>query len=122
MLQITDLGIRPHIRINGGWHPWESDDAGLTFNNKLSLDKWYKCKVICENDNITIKIYDGKTIIFNRSWSIPIGALNFVFKKDDADNHPVTIPFSIGLEYGSVGFRNYEREKAFVRNVLIQKL
>jgi hypothetical protein len=122
MLQITLNGIRPHIRLNGGWSIWESKDAGLSFQNNLSLDNWYRGHFFCEGNTITIKLYEKKEIIFDRSWEIPRGRISFEFKRSENDDNPVKIPFPINLEYGTVGFRNYKKETALVKNVFIEKL
>jgi len=119
MLQITPSGIRPHIRVNGGWKKWEAKELGLDVG--LSLDKWYKAIISCDKGEVFIGItcYDGTR--FDRVWNIPVGNLVFNFKKEDKDTG-VDIPFPINLEYGSIGFRNWGDEKAFVKNVLVEKL
>jgi len=122
MLQITPNGIRPHIRINSGWKVWEAKQAQLEFSNNLSLDQWYTCKINCVRESINIRLYDNGKEIFNRSWRLPQGVISFSFKKDEEDVSPLQIPFSINLEYGSVGFRNWNREKAFIKNVLVKKI
>lgn len=125
MLQITEKGIRPHIRINGGWKIWEYNETGLTFDNSLKIGEWYKCEIYCDKDTTTIKLFSGKAKIFERFWNIPKGSLFFKFKKDESDDESDTgtdIPFPITLEYGSVGFRERGNEKAFVKNVLVEKL
>lgn len=122
MLQITPTGIRPHIRINGGWKVWEASDVKLDFEHPLSLDRWYRCEIFCENDNIAVRLYHDRQMILNRNWSIPKGSLIFSFKTTEEDLSPVNIPFSISLEYGSIGFRNSGPEKALIRNILILKL
>jgi len=122
MLQITSTGIRPHIWINGGWNVWESKDVKLSFNEELSLDRWYRCRVTCEKDNIIIRLCYKKKTIFDRLWTIPKGSLDFIFKVREEEGKTVKFPFPINLEYGSVGFRNWMDEKAFVKNVLINKL
>ncbi len=137
MLQITPGGIRPHLNINGGWKVWESDTAGLTFEEKLSLDKWYRCKISCERNEIFLTIHDKKREIFCRNWTIPRGILLFRFEEDlgrlmaekpVSENTEVlnskqvtTIPLPINLEYGSVGFRNWGHEKALVKDIYISK-
>jgi len=122
MLQITLDGIRPHIRINGGWKWWEHEEVKLEFTERLSLDKWYKCLIYCEQKSINIKIFDGANEILNRTWDIPQGSLVFQFKKSEKDSESISIPFPINLEYGSVGFRNYGEEKALIKNILIEKI
>jgi hypothetical protein len=122
MLQITPSGIRPHIRINGGWKWWECSEVNLDFENRLSSDKWYTCLFSCEKGSINIKLFDGKNKIFDREWNIPQGSLVFQFKKDEQDLSPINIPFPINLEYGSIGFRNWDDEKALIKNILIEKI
>lgn len=121
MFQILNDGIRPHLRVNGGWQVWEHPQAGLTFSKKLSKDFWHKCKLTCEQDFIKIVILENEKIIFNRQWNIPTGHLIFEFKKDEKDKS-VNIPFPINLEYGSAGFRNFGDERALICNFLIEKL
>ncbi|MDO8723223.1 MAG: hypothetical protein Q7J31_13520 [Syntrophales bacterium] len=137
MLQI-DLrtrGIRPHIRINGGWRPWEAQESNLEFGESISLDDWYRCNISCENRNINIELTsaDGKRRIFNRGWTIPNGNIVFSFQQNEetvpiSENHmepnkKVTlVPFPIVLDYGSMGFRNDGDEQALVKEVLVSKL
>lgn len=118
MLQIGTNGIRPHIRVNGGWAAWEYKDVSLGFTNALSLDRWYKCIVTCEKDSISIKLLENKKTLFDRIWSIPKGSVIFNY---DQDNKKVGIPFPISLDYGSAGFRDWGHERAFIKDVLIKK-
>ena len=126
MFQIWSSGIRPHIRINGGWAHWEAEESGLKFDKNLSLDKWYKCRITCEKDMIEIQILDEYISIFQRSWSIPHERFGFPFpqKDDDSDKAGKTtiIHFPVNLDYGTVGFRNDGDEKALVKNILIEKI
>lgn len=119
MMQIGQNGIRPHIKINGMWKAWEANDANLAFDKQLSLDKWYKYVLICEQDMIKIKIYDQNQLLFDREWSIPKGALIFLFKNEQQQE--ITVPFAINLEYGAIGLRNWGEEKALVRNMIVEK-
>jgi hypothetical protein len=122
MLQIGRTGIRPHIRINGGWCVWESKEVDLTFK-ELSLDHWYKCRLSCDKGSIGIEFINGnKEQVFNRQWNLPVGNVVFIFKRDDNDNTPVNIPLPINLEYGSIGFRNSGSEQSLIKNVLIEKI
>ncbi len=122
MLQITQSGIRPHVLINGGWIAWEANTVNLEFPKNLSFEEWYKCELVCDKDIITIKMFNKNNLILDREWQIPHGVLAFAFKKDEDDTKPLNIPFPINLEYGSVGFRNFGDEKAFVKNILIEKV
>lgn len=122
MLQITQNGVRPHISINGGYYVWEAEDVGLSFTQQLSLDKWYRCQIFCEQGDITIKISEHKEKIFDRQWKIPVGKIEFSFPKDEKDKSPTKIYFPINLEFGSMGFRNSDKEKALIKNVLVEKI
>lgn len=121
MLQITQSGIRPHIRINGGWRIWEDAEAGLVFDNKLEFGTWYQCEIYCDKGTITIKMFSNRKKFFERFWNVPKGSVVFKFKKDENDEG-TDIPFPITLEYGSIGFRQSGDEKAFVKNVLVEKI
>lgn len=124
MLQITPNGFRPHIRINGGWKVWEAKDVELEFKKGLSIDRWYGGGISCEGNSIKIKVFDinTKESIFDRVWDIKENILVFHYKEDVNNNGITTkIPFSVNLEYGSIGFRNDGSEKALVKNVLIEK-
>lgn len=121
MLQIKRGGVGPHIRINGGWKVWQPNEAGLEFVEPLSLDAWYKCDVYCDKSTITVRLYSERKTIFDRVWEIPRGTLIFEYKHSE-EYQTVHIPLTITLEYGSVGFRNWENEKAFIKNVLVQKI
>jgi hypothetical protein len=122
MFQIREDGIRPHIRINGGWRPWEHQEVGLTFENKLSLDSWYKCSLSCEKDLINITLSNRKKVFFERSWAIPPGRIAFPFPQKEQDPNPPTIHFPVDLDYGTIGVRNSHEEKALVKNVLVEKI
>ena len=121
MLQITQNGIRPHIRINGAWYVRECNEVGLCFDQQLSLDKWYKGSLICEKGTVRVLLFDKKKEIFNRSWEIFRGSMAFKFGETEKDPKPLKIYFPVNLEYGSIGFRNDGSEKALIKNLLIKK-
>lgn len=122
MFQICQDGIRPHIRINGGWRAWEHKESGLTFNKKLSSDKWYKCIIICDKDLVNITLKHKNKTLFDRIWTIPHDRFGFPFPQMENDPKPTLIHFPSDLDYGTVGFRNANIEKALAKNVLIEKL
>jgi len=122
MIQITQTGIRPHVRVNGGWQKWEAKEVNLEFPKPLSFEEWYKCQLVCDKDIIHIRILQKTEKIIDREWQIPRGVLIFSFKSEENDPKPVNIPFPINLEYGSAGFRNSGDEKALVKNVLLGKV
>lgn len=126
MFQIFDHGIKTHIRVNSFWHVWEPAEKNLTFNEKLNMDEWYKCDLECNKGNIRIRVYNSKgKQVFDRDWNIPTGQVSFNFPKVKGlviQAALSSIPFAINLEYGTVGFRNDSKERAVVRNFLIEKL
>jgi hypothetical protein len=123
MLQIEHNGIRPHIRINGGWAIWEPKDVSLEFASTLSLDQWYRLFVTCDKDVVDIVLMEnGGSILFERKWVIPRGWTKFLLGEEKDSPIPNQIPFSINLDYGTVGFRNYGNEQALIKNVFIQKI
>lgn len=123
MLQINLTGVRPHVKINGGWIVWEAQQADLEYpNQSLSLDKWYSCKVRCLRGAINICIYSEKGEVINREWKLPQGTLLIPFNHRENDPKPVEIPFPVNLEYGSIGFRDSGHEKALVKNIVIRKI
>lgn len=123
MLQIFDYGIKPHVRINGAWNAWDPFKEKLDFTEKLNIDKWYRCLIQCCKDSLNIRIFeeDQKEHIFDREWKIPHGSIIFALKKDEEGEPTHKIPFSINLEYGTVGFRNCGSESALVKDVLVEK-
>ena len=77
----------------------------------------------CGYEGIEGLIYaseDGKEEIFNRSWDIPMGSILFHLSSEDGSSK-FSIPYSIILDYGTVGFRNNADEAALVKEVLVKK-
>lgn len=122
MMQITQIGVRPHVLVNGGWMAWEANTVNLEFSKKPSFEEWYKCQLVCDKDTINISILHKNEKILDREWQLPQGVLAFSFRKDEKNSEPINIPFPINLEYGSAGFRNFGDEKALVKNVLLEKI
>jgi len=101
---------------------WEYKDVGLSFENSLSLDKWYRCFINCDKDIIKIKILDKKEIIIDREWRIHKDDLLFKYplkkpkQKDDGKKDVevenentdkfILMIYPVALNYGSIGFRN----------------
>lgn len=138
VLQISETGIKPKIRINGFEQSWEMKDASLEFEKKLNLDSWYICTMKCDKNSIGIKVFEWveqtdpkdpsekhlePNKIFDRVWKIPSGNIDYnvgdgiVWKimKD-------IIRFPINLDYGTFGFCNDGQENALIKDVLIEKL
>lgn len=125
MLQITEKGIRPHIRINGGWSVQEEKEAGLAFRkNSFSKDDWYRCTLSCDKNVIDIKIVEQKQskTVLNRQWTIPSGTVKFQYPNADRISSSTDIYYPINLEYGSFGFRNAGLEKGLIKNMRVRKI
>ncbi len=123
MIQIRIDSIRPHIRVNGGWQIWEPAVTKFTINKPLSSDNWYYCQINCCKRELKIIIKEKGKEIFNRNWEIPVGYLMLQFYQPiGSSTQKVDLPFPINLEYGTVGFRNCGAEKAFIKNVLVEKI
>lgn len=118
MMQISEPGINPHIKINGGWSikRYSDSDVNLAYREGLSRDKWYKCEIRCEKRRIKIKIFDKNSAIIDREWILPSPDTYIMFNFDE-----IKMPFAITCDTGTIGFRNCGREKALVRNLLVQK-
>ena len=122
MMQINTNCVIPHIRVNGGWGIWKPEVTNFKFHEQLSSNYWYDCKICCSKREIKITICKDRQEIFNRTWDIPVGNLMLQFYQPIGSTTPkVDLPFPINLEYGSIGFRNSGSEKAFVKNVLVEK-
>ena len=126
MLQFFDYGIKAHIRINGFWQDWEPAATKLSFNKKLDADKWYRSCIQCDKDSIRIRIFNKNGHQnFDRVWKIPSGHIAYQLPQSAglvAQAVAASIPFSINLEFGTVGFRNDGQENALVKDVLIEKM
>lgn len=125
MLQIQQDRIVPHIRGNSFWNARREET--MQYGTPLNLERWYRCHVTCDRDAIHVRITDGstQTQVFNGDWVIPLG-IQLLFAVDQppvpTTEQPRTVPFSVNLEYGTMGFRNSGRENAVVKNVLIEKV
>lgn len=126
MLQIFEHGIKPHIRINGFWTEWTAEAAQLIFPKRLTLDDWYRCELECDKSVIHIRIHELKnnSHVLDREWRIPSGQVAYGTVDSSSPQKTITnlIPFPINLEFGTIGFRNDNVEKATVKSALIEKL
>ena len=120
MLQCANNGINPHIRLDGQWIVYKHENENLTFKNELSLDRWYKARITCDKRMIKISIFAEKSTIFNRQWIIP-DKLTWEVNKEN-QKEKFNLLREIDFDFGGVGFRNYSGERAFIKNIYINKL
>jgi len=119
MYQIFEDCIKPHLRINAEWI-WMDI---VKFDQKLSLDNWYKLVVVCEKRNIRIQILDqSRSSLFDRSLSIPLTMK--VNRPMDLEGKKVETHYiqNIDFDFGAIGIRNFGNERALVKNIFIEKL
>lgn len=121
MLQFFEDRIRAHIRVNGLWLYWDPPITGLTYREKLDMNRWHRCLLECDKGSIQIRIFQNDEAVLDRLWKIPLGPLTFLAESEDKKTN-VRIPFPVNLEFGTVGFRNDGAEDAAVKNVLVEKL
>jgi hypothetical protein len=121
MLQCSEEGINPHIRIDSIWVTSHYDDpaVNLKFERPLSPDTWYRSKIICEKRNIRIIIYKEKEAIFDRHWILP-PEIFAEYIKSNGDKFELR--HELDFDMGAIGFRDYGDEKGLVRNVYVEKL
>lgn len=121
MYQLFYDRIKPHLRINGEWIVTEEK----SFENKLKPDKWYKLTIICEKRGIRINVKDEKETLFDRHFVIP-PQMGVVYRelnqKGEEIKRQTQLLQNIYFDFGSAGFRDHGDERAFVKNVFLEKL
>lgn len=124
MMQIAPQGINPHIRLDSEWIPWKHNDpqANLTFKKDLSQDTWYKAKIYCDKRRIRMTFFNKKEMIFDRSWEIKEQMLVTYPAPGNDRTKDIKLIRQIDFDFGAIGFRNHGEERAFVKNVFVEKL
>lgn len=126
MLQVTKNSIRPHIRANGGWIPFETDVTGLTFEKKIKDGKWYEFAFIVKGDLVEIKIFNNDEMLIDKTWKIINGRISVpIYRKEDEKRESPThiLDLIVSYDYGSIGFRNgHDKERALIKNLLIKNI
>lgn len=127
MLQITKSGIRPHVRANGGWIPFEAEKTGLTFENRKNVKDgtWYRFNFTANGELVEIKIFNDDETLIDKSWKIISGSVSVpVYEKDDRERKSPThiLDIIVSYDYGAIGFRNGHGERALVKNLLIESI
>ncbi|NMB80551.1 MAG: hypothetical protein GYA14_01900, partial [Ignavibacteria bacterium] len=122
MYQIrNDRKIWAHLRINGEWIVTEES----SFERELKPDNWYRLTIICEKRSIRINIKEGKDSIIDRHFIIP-PQIKIVYRKIDAKGKESIEPSqqvqNVDFDFGSIGVRNYGDERAFIKNVYLEKM
>lgn len=121
MYQLFYDRIKPHLRINGEWIVMEENK----FEEKLKPDKWYGLVIICEKRSIRIAIKEADTTLFDRHFIIP-PQMGVVYREIDSKGEETKretrLMQNIDFDFGSVGVRNHGDERAFVKNIYLEKL
>src|SRR3990167_3328839 len=121
MYQLFYDRIKPHLRINGEWIVTEES----SFENKLKPDKWYKLTIICEKRSIRINVEDEKETLFDRHFTIP-PQMGVVYRelnqKGEETKRQTQLLQNIDFDFGSAGFRDHGDERAFIKNIYLEKL
>lgn len=121
MYQFFADKYKSHFRINGQWIVFEE----IKLDQKIEIEQWNNALVNCDKRNITITISNTNRIIFVKHLNIP-DSIVVVHKQLNNDNKEtnkeINFRQDIDFDFGSVGFRNHGNEKAFIRNVLIEKI
>lgn len=122
MLQCANDGINPHIRLDGQWIVYTHNTTNMTFDNnrQLSYDKWYKAKIVCDKRSINVNIFSDNNKIFDRCWVIPDTLIWQVKKAGEEATY--NIIRQIDFDFGGIGFRNDAYERAFIKNVYLEKI
>jgi len=125
MLQITKSSIRPHVRANGGWIPFEIDVTGLTFEKEIKDGKWYEFEFIVKGELVEIRIFNADGMLINKSWKITNGRVSVpVYENEDEGRKSPThfLDIIVSYDYGAIGFRNGHGERALVKDLLIKSI
>ncbi len=119
MYQIFIDRIRPHLRINGEWIA--ADD--VTLEKVLSLDSWYKLLVTCEKRDVKILILDkNENTVCDRSFIIPPSIKVTRSETNSSGHNTITYTQNVDFDFGAVGLRNSNSERAFVKNIFIERM
>ena len=122
MYQIRDdKKIRVHLRINGEWIVTEENKV----NSELKPDNWYRLKIVCEKRSVRINVKDGKTSLIDRHFIIP-PQIKIVYREIDTKGNETKKETrqlqNVDFDFGSIGIRNYGDERAFIKNIYLEKL
>lgn len=121
MYQIFENRIKPHIRFNGQWVVM----AESFFNEKIMIDKWCHARVICEKRGVRLNISCNKKNIVDRHFTIP-EQFGVVYRElnehGEETKRETKLLQNMDFDFGAVGIRNYGDERAFVKNVFLERL
>lgn len=125
MLQIRKDAIRPHIRANGGWIPYETNVTGLTYEKDIKDGEWDLLEARVKGEDIEIIIRSKSSIVINKHWKIPSGKITVpIYDKSDEQRKNMTHIMDVvaSYDYGSFGFRNGHGERALVKDLLVKNI
>jgi len=121
MYQIFYDRIKPHLRVNGEWIVM----AESSFPGTLKPDKWYRLCVTCEKRGVRINIKDGKESLLDRHFKIPdqMGVVyREVDEKGNETKRETRLLQNVDFDFGSIGVRDHGEERAFIKDVYLEKL
>lgn len=113
MLQCGIKELNPHFRIDGGW--LRSDSVAFSF--ELPTNAWFNVKVTVDGSRVAvvIKHEDKEAEVFDRYLLEP--PLKFVPLEPGGPSRLLR-----SYPIGSVGFRAYDTETAYFRNVKVRRI
>ena len=122
MMQCSYDGINPHIRQDGQWIVFSHTGTGLSFASPLNIDLWHHAKLVCEKRSVRVAIYkNNNNAIFDRHWIIPEN-ITVEYKENLEAEKTIKLSKAVDFDFGAMGFRDYGHERAFIKNVFIEKL
>lgn len=116
-----DNYIKVHLRINGEWIVIEK----TPFDGNLKLGSWYGLSIVCEKRSVKITVKDKDSKLFESHFTIPPvikikrRVVDATGKETIKDTKEL---LNIDFDFGSVGVRNAPSERAFFKNVYLEKL
>lgn len=121
MLQFFEDRIKFHVRRTAQWIFINE----LIFDEKLSKDHWHTVRIYCEKRSIRINIKQKNQTMFDQHWIIP-DTVNFIFNNgeitEDGKLKGISTVQQIDYDFGAIGVRNSGEERAFIKNITIEKL
>ncbi len=120
MFQIRqDKKIRVHLRISGTWIVIEE----RPIDKELKPNEWYRMITICDKRKVRIIIKHQNTELIDNYFIIP-DEVEVVRKRIDGEGKEIEERYRqiVDFDFGSMGVRDYPDERAFIKNIYLEKL